>query len=169
MKERIDKDALQREQAQLLRANGLGFKKIGEIIGTDREKARGFARSVEVKKENETLDIQMANGEACMFCGGKMEQHGGAGRPRRFCSDHCRRQYWRLHRDEQKKNPDIVFTRICRYCGQPFEIYGKNERKYCCRDHYLKHFYGEEMERKKAEKEIFLQRQIEELTRILAG
>ena len=104
-----------------------------------------------------------------MYCGGELKQNGGAGRPRRFCSDHCRRQYWRLHRDEQKKNPDIVFTRICKFCGQPFEIYGKNDRKYCCRDHYLKHFYGDKEEREARNREEFLTRQLSDLTRIIAG
>ena len=166
---KIDKDALQREQAWLLRSNGMSLQKAANITGLTKNIVYKLDKDIKVGAADDTLDIKMKNGEACMYCGGELKQNGGAGRPRRFCSDHCRRQYWRLHRDEQKKNPDIVFTRICKFCGQPFEIYGKNDRKYCCRDHYLKHFYGDKEEREARNREGFLTRQLSDLTRIIAG
>lgn len=165
---RIDKDALQREQAQMLRSHGMGIRKAAEVTGLTTDTVRNLCRKIALAETDENLAIKIGNNEACAFCGEPLEQHGGAGRPRRFCSEHCRRQYWRLHRDEQKKNPDIVYTRICRYCGRPFEIYGKNDRKYCCRDHYLKDFYGDKEEREARNREEFLNRQLSDLTGLLA-
>lgn len=167
MKEKIDKDALQREQAQYLRMRGMSLQKVVDITGLTKSTVRNLDKYIEPGDPDETLHLKIENNEACAFCGGPIEQHDGAGRPRRFCSDHCRRQYWRLHRDEQKKNPEIVFTRICRYCGQPFEIYGKNERKYCCRDHYLKHFYGDMQEREAKNRREFLENFMSDMTRAL--
>ena len=90
-------------------------------------------------------------GQACAYCGGDMEQHGGSGRPRRFCSERCRRQYWRLHRPEQKRKEDKLFLRTCAFCGKTFQIYGKNDRTYCCREHYRLHFYGSDLNKSGAE------------------
>ena len=143
MRVKIDTVSIQKEQAQLLRANGMAYCAIAKTVGISRDSARNYSRAVSVAEENHELDAAIENHTACAYCGSAMTQHGGAGRPRRFCSDRCRRQYWRLHREEQKKNPAIIFTRTCKYCGAPFEIYGKNERKYFCRDHYIKHFWGE--------------------------
>jgi len=168
MREKIDKDALQREQAQLLRSHGMSARRAADITGLTVDVVRNLCRKIVPNVSDENLHIKIENNEACAFCGAPVEKHGGAGRPRRFCSDHCRRQYWRLHRDEQKKNPDIIFMRICKYCGQPFEIYGKNDRKYCCRDHYLKDFYGDIAEREARNREEFLTRQLSDLTRLLA-
>lgn len=138
MREKIDQDAIRREQAKLMCSNGLGYAKIIAATGLSKGVVRNFCTGL-TEKEEAVGD----QGLKCTFCGADIEQHTGAGRPRKFCSDYCRRQYWRLHRQEQRKNPKILFTKTCRYCGKSFEIYGKNDRKYCCRDHYLKHYFGD--------------------------
>ena len=160
----IDIDAIRREQAPLLRSHGMGYGKIAAVTDLTKGIVRNLCLNVPETEPNESLDTQMENGEACAFCGAPIDQHGGPGRPRRFCSDHCRRQYWRLHRAEQKRNPDIIVIRQCKYCGQPFEVYGKTDRKYCCRNHYLKHYFGDREERDRLSLEGFLQKQLSDLT-----
>lgn len=164
----IDIDAIRREQAGLLRSSGMGQQKVVSMTGLTISAVRNIEKKITVGAPDDLLPAKMEKGEACAFCGCSIDQHGGPGRPRRFCSDHCRRQYWRLHRSEQKRNPNILFTRQCRYCGQSFEIYGKNDRKYCCRDHYLKHYYGDREERERQNQEGFLQKQLSDLTSMLA-
>ena len=165
---KIDIDVIRREQAPMLRSHGMGYGKIAAVTGLTKGIVRNLCLNVPGGEPNENLDAQMQDGEACAFCGCPIDQHDGPGRPRRFCSDHCRRQYWRLHRAEQKRNPDIITIRQCKYCGKPFEIYGKNERKYCCRDHYLKHYYGDREERERQNREGFLYKQLSDLTSMLA-
>lgn len=161
---RIDCDAIRREQASLLRSQGMGYGKIAATTGLTKGVVRNLCLYLPVVPPNEILDSEMKNGNACSFCGHPIKQHGGVGRPRRFCSDYCRRQYWRLHRTEQKRNPAIVYTKQCKLCGESFEIYGKNDRKYCCRDHYLKHFYGENYGNKGQKQEEILLCQLSDLT-----
>lgn len=141
----IDKDSIQRERALLLRRNGMSLGKTAMETGLTKAMVRTIDRVIDAVDTDNTIQDRMQNGRACLFCGGRIDQPEGAGRPRRFCSDHCRRQYWRLHRAEQKKRPEKVVTRICAYCKKPFDVYGKNERKYCCREHYNRHFYGDQM------------------------
>ena len=144
MRAKINKDEIRKEQAMLLRSHGMSLQKAANFTGLTKSSVRNLDKNIMVGEADSLLDVKIKDGEACVFCGTPVDQHGSPGRPRRFCSDHCRRQYWRLHREDQKRNPDIIYTRICRYCGQPFEIYGKNDRKYCCRDHYIKHFWGKD-------------------------
>ena len=138
----IDRDTIAREQARLLRGKGMGYKTIATITGLTRDTVRNVSRKVEAGPENRELSKRIEAKEACAFCGEDIERNGSMGRPRRFCSDYCRRQYWRLHRSEQKRKEDKLFLRTCACCGKTFQIYGKNERKYCSREHYRLHFYG---------------------------
>jgi len=139
----IDRNEIAREQARLLREKGMSLRKVAAITGLTKDVVRNISRKIVVAADDDdTLDSRINGGQACTYCGGSMEQHVGSGRPRRFCSERCRRQYWRLHRPEQKKKEDKLFLRICAYCGKTFQIYGKNDRKYCCREHYRLHFYG---------------------------
>ena len=145
--QRID---IAKEQARLLREKGMGYKKISSITGLARETVRDACEKVQVGAENRELSDLIASGKACAFCGAVIERSGNMGRLRRFCSERCRRMYWKLHRAEQKRKPDKLFIRICAYCGKGFEVYGKSERKYCCREHYRLHFYGDDLDKSKA-------------------
>ena len=146
----IDRNEIAREQARLLRGKGMSLRKVAAITGLTKDVVRNISRKI-VAADDDTLDSRISSGNACAYCGGDMKQHGGSGRPRRFCSERCRRQYWRLHRPEQKKKEDKLFLRTCAYCGKTFQIYGKNDRKYCCREHYRLHFYGCNLDKSKAE------------------
>ena len=138
----IDRNEIAREQARLLREKGMSHVKIASVTGLTRGIVNNIARGIGSVDEDKTVLDRMAAGQACAYCGGTMEQQGKMGRPRRFCSDYCRRQYWRLHRPEQKRKEDKLFLRTCAYCGKTFQIYGKSDQKYCCREHYRLHFYG---------------------------
>ena len=137
----INRNAIAREQARLLRMQGMSHTKIAGITGLTRGIINNIARGVGKVEENKTVVSRIQQGQACAYCGISMNQHDGPGRPRRFCSEHCRRQYWRLHRSEQLRRADKLYLRTCAYCGKTFQIYGKNDRKYCCREHYRLHFY----------------------------
>ena len=137
----VDKKKIQKDQARLLRVHGIGYKKIASITGLDRETVRYVCRDI-VAPENEGVADRMANGEACLYCGAPIDQPSGPGRRRRFCCEQCRRQYWKLHRHEQGKRPEVHHIQVCAYCGKTFEVYGKIRRKYCCHDHYLQHRNG---------------------------
>ncbi len=147
----IDRDEIAREQARLLREKGMSLRKTAATTGLTKDVVRNISRKITVAAEDDSLEAMMQAGNACSYCGGAMEQHGGSGRPRRFCSDYCRRQYWRLHRPEQRRKENKLFLRTCAYCGKTIQIYGKNDRKYCCREHYRLHFYGCDLNKSEAE------------------
>ena len=65
----------------------------------------------------------------CLECGCVMDK--GRFKPKKFCSDKCKREYY-------KKHPECVHKKkfkkhICPCCHKEFLSYGKPHRKYCSR------------------------------------
>ena len=68
----------------------------------------------------------------CPMCGQPI-MNKPKGRPRRFCSDSCRRRFWKRHPRAEKW--DSFETRVCPVCGRMFFAQRENTRtrKYCSR------------------------------------
>ena len=80
---------------------------------------------------------QMESGSACQCCGKPLIQPR-TGRPRKFCSDKCRRDWWAAHTDRSHPRESAMYTTTCAYCGQEFRAYGNSKRKYCCHACYIR-------------------------------
>ena len=139
---KLDITALQKEQARLLRARGMGYGKIAAMTGLKKEAVRYACRDIDVVEEDVSLDDRMKFGTACLYCGTDLPEQGGTGRRHRYCDNTCRREYWKLHRSEVRRRPQSFYTHTCAYCGKTFEVYGKVERKYCDRHCFMLHRNG---------------------------
>lgn len=135
----------QARQIKKLRANGMGYRTIASMLDLSRDTVRNFCRSAGIDgrlaEDEKELKIRMSAGRACAFCGSEIVQ-AKTGRPRRFCSEACRRSFWRTHRNELKKKESAIYTMECPYCHQIFEVYGNKTRKYCCHGHYILDRFG---------------------------
>ena len=132
-------------QIRKLRAQGMGYRAIASVVNISRDTIRSYCKSVGIggfRIEYEmNLRERMEDGRACAFCGAELKQPK-TGRHKRFCSNICRRTYWRLHRDELKKNETAIYTMECPYCHKTFQAYGNKTRKYCCHEHYVLDRFG---------------------------
>ena len=137
---------IQGMQILSLRKQGLGYKKIASIVNVSRDSVRSYCKCRGLNgylSREFDFEKEVKLGNVCSFCGGKINK-SVTGRPKRFCSDACRRNYWKGHREEIKKNPSAIYIRECRYCNEIFETYGNKTRKFCCHEHYIKYrFYTE--------------------------
>ena len=130
-----------------LRGQGLGYKQIASMVNLSRDSVRSYCKHRGLTGYVEAVQMNMKelvkNGEACGFCGGPMKK-ASTGRPRRCCSEECRRRYWKGHRSEIRKSEKAIYIRVCPYCNETFESYGNKNRRYCCHEHYIKNrFYKE--------------------------
>ena len=66
----------------------------------------------------------------CLECGLPLEPNAN-GRPRRFCSESCRRAFWRHHPELERRKS--VTAQVCPACGRTFiaKCETKRKRKYC--------------------------------------
>ncbi len=90
----------QAEQIENLRKQGVGYRSIGTIVGLSRDIVRNYCKSkgLDGYASEITVNIQeqMALGKVC-WCSGKPITQTRTGRPRKFCSDRCRRAWWAAH------------------------------------------------------------------------
>lgn len=120
----------QARQIQELRSRGQGYKAIASATGLSRDAVRYFCKS----KGIETADSKP--GDRCPSCGKPLEQPR-TGRRKRFCSELCRRAWWKNHPNAVQHGGNAVYHLTCAHCGKAFDSYGNNHRRYCCRECYF--------------------------------
>ena len=129
----------QAAQIKEMRLKGMGYRAIADALGLSRDivrnhcKAKGMGGYVAATVKN--LQERAERSGICICCGKEIEQQGN-GRPRKFCSEKCRRQWWKTHPEEG--NQKAMYTQVCARCGKEFTAYGNNHRKYCSHDCYIK-------------------------------
>ena len=136
----------QRATIDSLRAQGLGYKKIANMISISPNTVKSYLRQAKPvhmeKPAFEPLPQSASPKQAeckCDNCGKTIEQVSGQKR-KRFCSDSCRNAWWNSHLDQVRRRAIYHFT--CPACGKQFSAYGNAQRKYCSRACYLEGRYG---------------------------
>lgn len=141
----MDKD--QKREIVRLRLCGQGYRRIAKEVGLTRDIVRNFCKSrgldgygwngVEIIEEKIAADKGL-----CLECGMELEQPP-TGRRRKFCSDECRRKWWKRHPERVERK--AYYTKYCDYCGVEFKAYGNDARKYCSHECYIRdRFYQDE-------------------------
>lgn len=86
-------------------------------------------------------ESNVATSPACPECSKNICQKG-PGKPKKFCSEKCRRAWWKKHPDHGVKAIAAQIT--CINCGKTFACYGSRNRIYCSHDCYIKHRFRKE-------------------------
>lgn len=125
---------LQKEKIIAMRLHGIGYVKIGELLGISNNTVRSFCR-------RNGLGSAAKNTAQCKQCGKPMKFISKQ-KPRKFCSDHCRILWWNSHLDQVQRKAHYPF--VCANCGASFTAYGNKNRKYCSRQCYIDGRFGRE-------------------------
>ena len=129
-----------------MRKKGLGYKAIAVKLNKTRDGIRAYCQRHNLGGEGIFVTKNMEVGKAmvCMKCGLSIEQPT-QGRPRRFCSEQCRRAWWCDNPDRKTLGSDAMYVLTCAHCGRQYESYGNKSRKFCSHECYIKsRFYKEE-------------------------
>ena len=131
----------QKSKIHELRFKGLGYKAIGNVLGLSRDAVRAYCKSNGMDGDGVTLsrnyEIKKENGILCLNCG-KLLKQNKRGKARKFCSEECRRTWWKENSDKGNRKETAIYKSTCKYCGVEFESYGNKNRKYCCHECYIK-------------------------------
>lgn len=132
---------VQETRIRELRLKGLGYRRIATEAGLSRDIVRNYCRSQGMAGYatalGKNVSEQISQGKACLYCGKIIEQ-SATGRPKKFCSESCRRRWWRVHPEISEQKDTALYTMTCAYCGREFISYGNRKRKYCCHNCYIK-------------------------------
>ena len=118
---------LQKRQIVVMRQQNTTYTTISAALGIPVSTIKTFCR------RNGMVATIAKTKPICKNCGGEIANTPGA-RPRLFCSDHCKQQWWNRHRKERVSTKMVQHT--CVTCGKPFTDYIGAVRKYCCQACY---------------------------------
>ncbi|ADL50569.1 helix-turn-helix transcriptional regulator [Clostridium cellulovorans] len=125
----------QKEEIKKMRQDGNSYSKIAIILGISENTIKSYCRRNnlginKVAKPDKEEDLYTV----CKNCGKPLEQ-GTKGHRKKFCSDICRRSWWRDN--EVLYNKKAFYKIKCLGCGKEFESYGNKERKFCGHSCYI--------------------------------
>lgn len=123
----------QRKQIWAMRSRGIGYGAIAKSLNLSRDAVRKFcSRRPELKGYGPVVQqmIEEQGYDHCLSCGTKLD-HKLVGRPKKFCSDKCRRSHWEEHQDQHDKAKTAYDELTCQNCGRSFLSYANPSRKFC--------------------------------------
>ena len=131
----------QKLKIQQMKQAGQSYAKIAKVLVISentikshcrRNNIRALKGSKETEKTKKTYTL-------CKQCK-KPLLNKTKGQPKKFCSDECRRLWWK--NNDNKIHKKAYYTIPCVGCGKEFESYGNPNRKYCGHACYIKHRFN---------------------------
>ena len=124
---------LQKEQIRKLRKEGLGYIKVAQALGISENTVKSYCRRNNLAGFMTSI-VKSTQEQFCKECG-KVVHNDKGHKSKSFCSETCRKEYWRQHQD--KINRKTATTIICAVCHKKFSDYARNNRKYCSHACYI--------------------------------
>jgi len=124
---------LEKERIAILRNKGKTYKTIANEFGISINTVKSYCQRNGLGAKRKNIP-QPAVTDDCPNCGGQLNHTPGAKR-KRFCSESCRRAWWKAHPEYVKRQAVYAFS--CSFCGTAFHSYGNAGRKYCSHTCYV--------------------------------
>lgn len=129
-------DPQTQHQVRRLRQTGKSLSLIAIELGLNVNTVKSWCRRNNIKPSaTNGGPASMDRVATCLECTNPL-----VGRQTRFCSDPCRRAWWKAHPDQIQRAAYYAFA--CVYCGQRFKAYGNSNRKYCSHACYIRHRFA---------------------------
>jgi len=145
------------KQITSLRLKGLGYKSIAVVVGTSKENVRYYCKTHGLDGKSDLVKLNFEehkkHPEVCKHCGGKIIRTAHSGK-KIFCSDACRRAWWKEHPEKSKHSKEATYKCVCSYCKRIFYSYGNKGRKYCSHDCYVQDRFWTDPDEEVDKKEI---------------
>lgn len=134
----------QKEKIQEMRQDGQSYLQIASTLGISENTIKSYCRRNNLRTTvSAKPKIEMEIHTCCKHCGKSLTQ-GTKGQPKKFCSEECRRLWWKANGNEHVKK--AYYTLSCSGCGKKFESYGNKNRKFCGHACYIKYRFKKEVE-----------------------
>jgi endogenous inhibitor of DNA gyrase (YacG/DUF329 family) len=119
-----------------MRIGQMSYRQIAAALGISENTIKTFCQRNNLGgvSGSNTIIMKEAPNFVCRQCGRALPQ-ARRGKPRKFCSDACRRTWWKQNGGQLKRK--AYHSAICACCGQPFVVYGSVIRKYCSHGCYI--------------------------------
>ena len=132
----------QKRKIHQMRNKGQSYLQIAKALDISENTIKSYCRrnNLSTKKISKPKAIKEIY-TVCKHCE-KPLTHGTKGQPKKFCSEECRRSWWKANDGQLMKKAYYIL--ICQECGDKFESYGNQNRKFCGHACYIKNRFEKE-------------------------
>ena len=134
----------QKQKVSQMRHRGMSYQQIAADLGVSENTIKSYCQ------RNNLGAVKGSRSEIhteCKQCGRPLLQ-GRKGHPSKFCSDECRRKWWKDNEGQLTRK--AWYTISCTGCGKTFESYGNKGRKFCSHSCYINSRFNGTGDSKKA-------------------
>jgi DNA-binding CsgD family transcriptional regulator/endogenous inhibitor of DNA gyrase (YacG/DUF329 family) len=126
-----------------MRLEGTSYSAIAAALDVSENTIKSFCRRNGLNTKT-PLSVRkkiskVLQGDVCKQCGESMRQKPKS-KPKMFCSDKCRRDWWKAY--NSSPNRKAFYHLTCYGCGKEFNSYGNSSRKYCSHDCYIQNRFN---------------------------
>lgn len=126
----------QKQKISRMRHERMSYLQIASELGIPENTVKSYCRRNNLGAVKITMEEKPAE---CKCCGRPLVQ-GRKGHPSKFCSEECRRTWWKVNDGQLVKK--AWYTLTCAYCNKEFESYGNRKRKFCGHECYIARRFG---------------------------
>jgi DNA-binding CsgD family transcriptional regulator len=137
LKERYTIAESEKSIIRKMRENRATYAAIADHLNLSPNTVKSFCQRQRIRPQVKSRECPVPH--FCAQCGQPVTQQNKR-KQKRFCSDECRSGWWNKHRQELSKKTAVNIT--CAHCGNRFESYPQEQRKYCCHACYIQARFG---------------------------
>lgn len=127
---------IEKTNIRRMRKEGQSYSQIALALNINKNTVKAFCRRSRLQT-SEKVKTKSKEKETCFVCKncGKPLKKGTKGKPKKFCCEKCRREWWKVN--DKELNKKAYYTLICAECGIKFKSYGNKKRKFCSHACYI--------------------------------
>lgn len=125
----------QRTNIITLRQQGRSYSQIATTLQLSENTVKSVCRRHLVASKEELI---AKSADCCKNCGTTLKVRR-LGKPTKFCSEACRREWWK--NNNASPNRKAYYPCRCLGCDKEFLSYGNRDRKYCSHSCYINKQY----------------------------
>lgn len=130
---------IEKERVRQMRLEGISHSQIASGLGLSVNTVKSYCRRNNLPGGGIAFAPKTddkGDNTCCKQCGKRLVLNSKH-KPKKFCSDKCRRAWWRVN-NVVTPNRKAFYNLTCACCGKKFESYGNKDRKYCGHACYIK-------------------------------
>ena len=135
----------QKEEIYKLRLDGLGYKSIAKALYVNSDAVKSYCKRHHLNGPAQLVALNakviQEKNDLCQCCNGPIRKRK-RGRTKKFCSEECRRKWWKENQNKCTQKATATYPYTCLMCGKAFTVYGNSKRKYCSHSCYIHYRYN---------------------------
>jgi len=129
----------QKQKIQQMRIEGQSYLQIATALCISENTVKSYCRRNNLTTVKVSRPAVKEIQSICKQCS-KLLTQGKKGQYKKFCSDECRRAWWKANEGQLVKK--AWYTLTCAECGRVFESYGNRKRRFCGHACYIANRFG---------------------------